>query len=158
MTKHVYRSSGQAIIAGIIGVIGCGVAIGMLLESKTIAGFIFVVGYFAVLLPVIVRLALSRVTVSESGVYVANVFSRRKLHWTDVEKFEIGRWKIFPYVCLIRLRDGGIVHAFGIQERTSFADGSGKKLAGELNAELRQHAAGFGAREVSSFAADERLS
>jgi hypothetical protein len=151
MTKHVYRSSEQAIVAGIIGVIGCGVAVGMLLEAKKMAGFVFVVVYFAVLLPIIVRLALARVTASEGGVYVANVFSSRKLPWTDIEKFEIGRWKIFPYVCLIRLRDGRIEHAFGIQERTNFSDGSGKKLAGELNAELRGHAAGFGGREASSF-------
>jgi hypothetical protein len=151
MSKHVYRSSEQAIMGGIIGVIGSGVAIGMLLESKKTSGFVFVAVYFAVLLPIIVRFALSRVTASESGVHVANVFSSRKFLWEDIERFEIGSWGIFPYVCLIRLRNGRAEHAFGIQERTNFSDGSAKKMAGELNAELRGQVAGFGGRSASSF-------
>jgi hypothetical protein len=150
MNKHVYRSREQAILGGIIGVIGCGVAIGMLLESKKTAGVVFVAMYFAVLLPIIVRFALSRVTASDSGVHVVNVFSSRKILWREIENFEIGRWSIFPYVCLIRLCNGQVEHAFGIQERTNFSDGSGKKLTGELNAELLRHAAGFREQEASS--------
>jgi hypothetical protein len=143
-TKRVYRSKEQAILSAIIGMIGLGAAIGLLIESKKAAGAIFTVLYFVVSLPIIFRFACSHISTSENGVHVVNVLSGSKIRWEEIETFSIGRWTLLPYVCLIHLRNGEAKHAVGIQERTNFADGSGEKLVGELNAELRGYTAGFG--------------
>lgn len=67
-----------------------------------------------------------------------NIFSRFKLGWTDIERFEIGRWGVFPYVGLIHLCSGEAKHVIGIQERTNFPDGSGEEMVNELNSEVRK--------------------
>lgn len=73
---------------------------------------------------------------SEQGIRVINVFSTTDFSWGEIRGFEIGRSGLFPLVCLIRIDDGSTKHAFGIQERTNFPNGSAERVTEELNAEL----------------------
>lgn len=85
---------------------------------------------------VCLRLAFARIESSERGIHVANVFTSFNLTWEQIDRFSIGRWTLLPYVCLIRLRDGTVQHATGIEENTNFANGSAEEIVDELNDEL----------------------
>jgi hypothetical protein len=85
---------------------------------------------------VCLRLAFARIESSEHGIHVANVFTGVNLTWKQIDRFSIGRWALLPYVCLIHLRDGTVQHATGIEENTSFANGSAEEIVEELNDEL----------------------
>jgi hypothetical protein len=86
------------------------------------------------------RAGFSSLTTTGDGIRVSNTFSSFALQWSDVERFEIGRWKLLPYVCLIRLKDGRTLHATGIQESTRLGDGSAEDMVESLNAELARRA------------------
>ncbi|MDX6636190.1 MAG: hypothetical protein QOF06_2393 [Solirubrobacterales bacterium] len=83
------------------------------------------------------RFGVAGIRASERGVRVINLFSTYELEWREIERFRIGGWKIYPYICLIDLVDGTTRVAFGIQERTNFANGSAQRMADELNEERR---------------------
>lgn len=138
MNEHVYRSRMQVVGGAATGIIGGLLGVLMLIESDRPAEIIIASIFLAFFVPTSIRFARARIVTSDDAVFVANVFANRLLNWSDIERFEMGRWTIFPYVCLIRLRNGEVVHAFGIQERTNFPDESGEKMAEEMNAELRE--------------------
>lgn len=158
--KHVYRSRHQVALFSVIGIVGVGVAVGMLFEVDKTSVFLLLIGFLVLWIPCNVRLALSGVFTSENGVRVANLLSSFELEWDDIDQFKIGRWGIFPYVGLIRLRNGEQKHALGIQERTNFPDGSGEEMVSKLNSEVRERLerslTGPGAPESELFAADEK--
>lgn len=135
---HVYRSRHQVAIFSVIGIVGVGIAVGMLFEVKKASVLLLLVAFLVLWIPCNIRLALSGVFTGEKGVRVANLLSSFELEWAEIEEFEIGRWAIFPYVGLIRLRSGEQKHALGIQERTNFPDGSGEEMVNELNGEVRE--------------------
>lgn len=82
------------------------------------------------------RLAFSKVDAFEKGIHVTNIFSSFDLAWDQIDQFSIGRWSLLPYVCLIHLSDGEMLHATGIEESTNFANGSAQTIVDELNREL----------------------
>lgn len=81
------------------------------------------------------RAGFSSLTANEEGVRLSNTFSRFTLKWSEIERFEIGRWKFLPSVCLIHLRDGRKMHATGIQE-ARIGNYSAAYMVDDLNAEL----------------------
>ncbi|HWI94451.1 MAG TPA: hypothetical protein VNS60_00105 [Solirubrobacterales bacterium] len=132
----MYRSNSQLAVGIVIAVVAGAWAIGSLAggdqTSLAIAGVLF--GLMFVILGL--RLAWAAIFSSSDGIRVANIFSSFDLSWHDIERFEIGRWKLLPYVCLIHLKDGKTTHAFGIEESTQRPNGSAEQMANELNREL----------------------
>jgi hypothetical protein len=139
--RIVYRRRSHLIGGLVMAAITALVFIGLMIEAQRVSGFALATAFLVIDVPINIRFALARMVTSSDGVFVANVFSNRSLRWDEIERFEIGRWTIFPYVCLIRLRNGRTTHAFGIQERTNFPDGSGESMADEMNTELRERQA-----------------
>jgi hypothetical protein len=131
----------QKIGGAVTGVVGAVFGVSMLLDSERTGGRIFAAFFLATYVPVCIRFARARLEAGPDGVFIANVFSNRSLSWDRIERFEIGRWMLFPSVLLIRLRDGKVRHAFGIQERTNYADESSEQMAEELNGELAKRTA-----------------
>jgi len=83
--------------------------------SHPTGGFVF--GGFAVLLFAVFagRAALSAMVVDGRGVRVRNPFRTVLLAWDQISGFEVGRYKILGCVCVINLRDGRVMPAFGVQ-------------------------------------------
>lgn len=131
-TKHHFI--GGLIMAAVVATCSAGYLIQTEKLEVQIAAVVFLVtcGFSSL------RLAFAGIRTTNEGIHVANIFSSYQLDWSDVHKFRIGPWNIFPYVCLIDLRDGGTKHAFGIQERTNFPNGSAEQMADRLNTELSQ--------------------
>jgi hypothetical protein len=134
--QRTYRTRSQSVAASVTGLIGVAIGIGMILEARYaevwITGMVIVVliaAYSA-------RVASARISTSSNGIHVVNVFSSSRLAWDQIDKFDIGRSGIIPLVCRIHLRDGTTIHAFGIQERTNFPNGSAQGMANALNQEL----------------------
>lgn len=128
-----YQSRTQLIGGAATGIVGGLFGVSMFLGAERPGGKVFAALFLAIYVPICIRFARSRLVARGDGVFIANVFSSRSLAWDDIERFEIGRWTIFPYVCLIQKRGGGVEHVFGIQERTNFSDGSAERMAEELN-------------------------
>ena len=131
-TKHHFV--GGLIMAALVAAF----TVGYLVDTDKTEVRIAAIVFFVVCGANSLRLAFAGIRATEKGIFVTNIFSSYRLEWSDVHKFRIGPWNIFPYVCLIDLRDGGTKHAFGIQERTNFPNGSAEQMADELNAELLQ--------------------
>lgn len=142
----VYQTRMQKIGGAITGVVGALFGISMVLDSQRTEGRIFAVFFLVTYVPICIRFARARLEARPDRVFIANVFSNRSLSWDQIERFEMGSWMLFPYVLLIRLRDGKVRHAFGIQERTSAPDGSCEQVADELNAELARRTGGGSAQ------------
>jgi hypothetical protein len=83
------------------------------------------------------KAGFSYLRATPEGVRVSNVFQSFSLRWSEIERFEIGRWQLLPYVCLIRLKGGRTMHAGGIQE-SRWGQGSAEGMVTDLNAELAQ--------------------
>jgi hypothetical protein len=81
------------------------------------------------------RAGLSSLTAREDGIRVSNAFSSFGLKWSEIERFEVGRWMLLPYVCLIRLKDGRTMHSAGVQE-ARIGNGWAEEVVDDLNAEL----------------------
>jgi hypothetical protein len=105
------------------------------------------------------RLALARISTSEQGIRVTNIFSSFELTWNEIDRFSIGKWQLLPYVCLIHLSNGGVRHATGIEENTNFANGSADEIVRELNEELasRRPLGGEDNRQLEAGAAQSEL-
>jgi hypothetical protein len=105
----------------------------MLFEVRRTVVFILLIAFLILWVPSMIKLAYSGVFPGDEEVRIVNYLSSFDLKWTEIEKFEIGRWGMLPYVCRITLLSGERRHAIGIQERTNFPDGSGEKMVKELN-------------------------
>lgn len=133
--SRVYRSRHQLIVCAVVGVVFWGIGFGMLFEVRRPVVPALLVGFLVIWPCISVRAALARVVPSREGVRVQNVFSTFEVGWAEVERFEMGRRGILPYVCVVHLRDGGRRSATGIQERTNFPDGSAEEMVAALNTE-----------------------
>jgi hypothetical protein len=105
-------------------------SIGAKLACGMVGMLIAVAGY---------RYGESNVTASSEGVAIRNPLSSYELHWGEVERFDIGRWKIEPAVCLVHQVDGSVRPAYGVAERGNLPNGSARRMIDELNQELVQH-------------------
>jgi hypothetical protein len=79
-------------------------------------------GAFAALtLAVSIRMALMRVSVDARGVCVRNVFGSRCFAWAEIDRFELGRFKLLSIVGIVVLRDGSTYHASAIAPKPRVA-------------------------------------
>jgi hypothetical protein len=134
----LYRTKHHFVGGLILAVIVAACAVGYLIDSEKAEVRIGATIFFVVCGANSLRLAFAGIHATNEGIHVANIVSSYRLRWSEVHKFRIGPWSIFPYICLIDLKNGRTKHAFGIQERTNFPDGSAERMAEELNAELVQ--------------------
>lgn len=164
---RTYRSKSQ-VMFGVIGILFFNaLIIGMVADYHRTRTFIIGGLFLFANTYINIRAATAAVISSGSGVRVRNVFGSFDLKWNEIQRFDIGRWKLLPYVCLIHLRDGGVKHAFGIEESTNFPNESAKRMTDELNEELanrrpggtaddQEMEAGHGSAQSELFRADEK--
>lgn len=131
--NQIYRTQSHFVIGLVAAAFTTIVSIGYMFETEKdevlVAAAIFLISVGFVSL----RFAFAGIRATSDGIRVSNIFSSFDLTWNEVRRFHVGRSGIFPYVCLIELKDGSTRRAFGIQERTNFPDGSAEKMASELN-------------------------
>ncbi len=75
------------------------------------------------------------------GVLVRNLFSVRRLSWSEIAGFRIGRHKLFEAACLIDLKDGSSIYAFAIQVpkiARGRPESRESRMVAQLNARLAQ--------------------
>jgi hypothetical protein len=136
--RHLYQTKHHfvlgLILAGIVAVCTAGYLIQTEKDTVRVAAVVF----FVICGSYSLRLAFAGIRANDEDIYVKNMLSGYRLKWNDIHKFRIGPWNIFPYVCLIDLKNGRTKHAFGIQERSNFPNGSAERMAEELNARLAQ--------------------
>jgi hypothetical protein len=53
--------------------------------------------------------------VRDDGVVIRNPFGTRRIPWSDIVRFRIGRHGLLSAVCIVDLADGSTQHAFAIQ-------------------------------------------
>jgi hypothetical protein len=111
--------------------------LGGLLSESPLAGRIATVGSCGLLAVILLRYGQAKVISTEDGVDVRNPFSHYSLRWTEIEDFYLGRWRLNPRACLIRLRNGDTKPALGVFVNNS-GFGGGLDLVAELNEELRR--------------------
>ncbi len=87
--------------------------------------------------PINLRKAFAKVEARPSGIRVVNTLSSFDLAWEEIDRFEIGRWRWASAVLLAKTRSGALRPAFAVGE-VRFCGGSpARRIAAELNAELR---------------------
>lgn len=131
-----YRNREQLVVC--VAAVVVGNAINLIQMADGVDGaaaVVWGVAFSLVLTVVGLRVGFSSLTATDDGVHVSNTFSSFFLKWSEIERFEIGRWKLLPYSCLIYLRDGRKMHATGIQE-ARVGDHSAAYMVDDLNAEL----------------------
>jgi hypothetical protein len=115
-------------------------AIGTITQAGDSVAIVLLAAVYGVVGTIICcRLMWSGVFVVQDGIHVANVFSSYDVPWNDIERLEIGRWRINRQTCLVHTRDGKARPANGLQESTNFPNGSAKEMIEELNQERPAH-------------------
>jgi hypothetical protein len=137
MSKRAFQSQSQVFGCAFAAVVFAFMGLGGLLAESSVAGKIAAVGLCGSIVAVFLRYGQAKVIASSEGVDVRNPFTHYSLKWGQIEDFHLGRWRLNPSVCLIRLRDGQTKPALGVFENNS-AFGGGPKLVAELNEELRR--------------------
>jgi uncharacterized membrane protein YraQ (UPF0718 family) len=138
-SERIYRCRSNSVAAVIWLVISIGFAISFVLRAPDSPSIIILAVLFGVVATfILARLLFAAIWVLPSGLRVANLFETFDLQWQDIERFEMGRWKILPRTCLIHLRDGRVKHAAGVEESVNFPKGDAVKMVEQLNGELRE--------------------
>lgn len=83
------------------------------------------------------RCAQAKLVTTDEGVRVSNPWSRFELRWEEIDRFELGRWRINPAVCLVRQIDGEVRPVIGLAE-SNFRTGAVARDVEELNRELER--------------------
>lgn len=133
--ERVYQSKAQ-MVGGAVGAVAffflgtsCLIAAPSIAQ-KLVYGAIFLTSSAA-----LYRYAQSNLVATDEGVRVNNPWSRYELRWEQIDRFELGRWKINRAMCRIRTVKGNIRPAVGIAEG-NFSVGSAGRMVDELNDEL----------------------
>ena len=126
-------------------------------EYPNIGAVIYDLVFFVFTIAFAYRFARARGVASPEGLHVINLMTVFDLSWDEIDRFEIGRWKILPAVCLIRLQNGETSHIYGIEENYFFPGESGRKLVEELNAELSEYRSAGAAPEQAITGAQDEL-
>jgi hypothetical protein len=115
--KRVYRSSEQAILIALTGLIGTGaIAVETLALSRPWGGhigyllFAAALGYFYLF-----RAARSGVYIEADGIRILNPFRSVRVPWKEIRYFSLKRYGLFPLTGHAELKDGTSIHVFGIQ-------------------------------------------
>jgi hypothetical protein len=84
------------------------------------------------------RFGRADLTTTEEGIRVRNPWSHYELRWEQIDRFELGRWRLNPAVCLVHRIDGDTRPAMGIAEG-NLGTGSAQKTIKGLNDQLARH-------------------
>jgi hypothetical protein len=148
-TRRVYRSRSSLIAGAVWLVIANVFAVGTIAQDPSSSSLVLVAALYGLVATAICcRLMWSGIFVLDDGIHVANIFTSFDADWDEIERIEIGRWKIARQTCLVHTRDGRVRPALGIQESTNFPNGSAERLIQELNQEretqpMKRRSAGF---------------
>lgn len=135
----VYRSRSNIIAGACLLVIADSLAIGAIVQAPESTSLVIISVVYAIVSTVVcVRLMLARLTILPDRIHVANIISTFDLPRSDIEKYEVGRWKLTQRTCLIHTHDGQIKPALGLQESTNFPNGSVEQVVDELNQKLSE--------------------
>lgn len=136
-SKRVYRGRNTLFSGAACLVIVNLFAVGMITGAEGSIPLIVLAGTYSLIATILCcRLMWSGVFVMQDRIHVANVLSSYDVPWDEIERVEIGRWKINRQTCLVHARDGRTRPANGLQESTNFPNGSAEKMVEELNREL----------------------
>ena len=86
------------------------------------------------------RVAASAVHIEASGVRIVNPLSVRRVVWSDIECFTLGRWGVLPRNCLVIVKGGSRTGAWAISARnpnTFQHDSAAERMVEELNQRLK---------------------
>jgi hypothetical protein len=111
--QEVFRSHSQLIAVVLVTLIFLGLLAGTAVKERN--GPLIAIIMIPIILIGAVRLAMTRVMATDSGISVRNVFRSRFIPWDEIERFKVGRYQLLLAVCIIALRDGGTYHASAIQ-------------------------------------------
>jgi hypothetical protein len=137
MSEQTYQSRSQMVACAVGAVVFFFIGLSGLIAESSLGGKIGAICLGWIPSVVLYRYAQARLTSTTDGVRVSNPFSSYRLGWTEIERFELGRWKISPAVCLIQLRDGQTKPVLGVIEN-SIGSGGGRESVDELNKELHR--------------------
>lgn len=141
--ERVYRSSSHRPWSIVAIVFYGAIAVDFILQHPgRLSVVVFAILFGCISTLVFGRLAIAGIFTTQEGIQVKNIFAGFSLAWSDIDRFAIGRWSLLPYVCLIYLGDGRVLHASGIEENTNFANGSAEEIVRELNEELVRRRSG----------------
>jgi hypothetical protein len=141
--KRVYMSRSHPVCGALGGLVFGGIFLGTAIEHRQEGGFVaFNLLFLFATVAFAYRFARARAIASPDGLHVINLMGSFDLAWDEIDRFEIGRWKLLPAVCLIRLRNGETSHIYGIEENYFLSTRSGRRMAEELNAELSSYCGG----------------
>jgi hypothetical protein len=93
------------------------------------------------------RCALCAIHIEPGGIRVVNPLSSRRIEWSEIDEFALGRWMVLPRNCIVRLADGSTQGVWAISARNPNLvrhDSAAEGLVAELNRRLA------GEREASS--------
>lgn len=135
VTKRRFQSQSQMVGCAFAAVVFSFLGLGGLLSESSLAGKLAVVGVCGLLVAFLLRYGQAKVISTVDGIEIRNPFTHYSLRWAEIERFDLGRWKLSPGVCLVRLRDGETKPALGVIENSS-GFGGGLRLVADLNEEL----------------------
>jgi hypothetical protein len=139
--RRVYRSSGCVFSFLLFATVPIAVVSLPALFSSYVSGpwrAVFVALGF-VLAAFGVRAAMCAVQVDKQGVRVVNPLSVRRVAWSDIEYFMLGRWGLFSRMCVIVLTDGSRIGVWAIVGASSSVykqDPEAEGMVDELNQRL----------------------
>jgi len=134
--KRIYRGRNTFLSGAACFVVVNLLAAGMISGAgDNISLIVLAVAYSAITTTICYRLMWSGIFVMQGGIHIANIFSSFDMTWNEIDRLEMGRWKINRETCLVHTRDGQTRPANGLQESTNFPTGSAKKMVEELNQE-----------------------
>ncbi len=100
------------------------------IAQKLVYGVIFLTTSAA-----LYRYAQSKLMATDEGIRVSNPWSRYELSWEQIDRFELGRWKVNRAMCRVCTVEGSVRPAVGIAEG-NFSTGSAGRMVDDLNDEL----------------------
>jgi hypothetical protein len=95
------------------------------------------------------KAVLSSVRVTATGLTVVNTFHTYRLTWQEIDRIELGRYKVSFVFCLIYATDGRVIPAIGLASNParpkSRASVEAREATAALQARLAAARAGIGA-------------
>jgi hypothetical protein len=135
---RTYRSQSQMVVCVAAVVVVDALNLNVMLSGSQGPALLVGMILFSILYTIFgLKAGFAYLKTTPEGIRVSNVFQSFSLRWGEIERFEIGRWQLLPYVCLIHFKGGRTMHASGIQE-SRWGHGSAEGMVTDLNAELAQ--------------------
>lgn len=92
---QIYRSHSNAVTALVVLAISIALAIGGVVRASNSPSIVALGTAYAVFSIFLCgRLLWAGIFTSPDGVHVANIFRNVDLRWGEIDRFEIGRWKV----------------------------------------------------------------